>query len=165
MSDPMNDPMSAGAGEGKTTDEQASLEAKLGDVSLGEEGKASETPSATPAAAASATPAPPVEGDWSSGGYNEENIPDITINGKTYKALADGKYDAIIMSTGLKECVLAGLLAVRGLKVLQVDRNPYYGGACASLTMEELYKHFDKPYDEEKVRLTHYTYIHTYIHT
>ena len=68
----------------------------------------------------------------------------VTINGKTYKPLADGAFDAVFFSTGLKECILAGLLAVRGWKVLQMDRNPYYGGACASLNLEELYTHFGK---------------------
>ena len=75
----------------------------------------------------------------------ESNVP-IEILGKTYKnRLADGEYDAVFFSTGLKECILAGLLAVRGWKVLQLDRNPYYGGACASLNLEELYAHYKKP--------------------
>ena len=39
--------------------------------------------------------------------------------------LADGEYDAIIMGTGLKECMLSGLLSVEGKKVLHVDRNPH----------------------------------------
>jgi len=75
----------------------------------------------------------------------------VTILGKTYEPLADGKYDIIFLSTGLKECILAGLLAARGWKVLQMDRNPYYGGACASLNLEELYKHNNRPYDAKAV--------------
>ena len=75
----------------------------------------------------------------------------MTILGKTYKPLGDGAYDAVFFSTGLKECILAGLLAVRGWKVLQMDRNPYYGGACASLNLEELYKQYGKPYDAKAV--------------
>lgn len=39
------------------------------------------------------------------------------------------------MGTGLKECILSGLLSVKGKKVLHVDRNPYYGGDCASLNL------------------------------
>jgi hypothetical protein len=35
----------------------------------------------------------------------------VVWEGKTYKPLADGKYDCIILGTGLKECVLSGLLA------------------------------------------------------
>ena len=42
--------------------------------------------------------------------------------------LADGKYDAIIMETGLKECVISVLLSVEGKRVLQLDRNNFYGG-------------------------------------
>ena len=41
----------------------------------------------------------------------------IELNGKAYPMLADGKYDAIILGTGLKECMLAGLLSKKGMKV------------------------------------------------
>lgn len=58
------------------------------------------------------------------------------------EALADGEYDAIVMGTGLKECVLSGLLSVNGLKVLHVDRNNYYGADCASLNLTNLYAKF-----------------------
>nr|CAA64439.1 GDP-dissociation inhibitor [Geodia cydonium] len=55
----------------------------------------------------------------------------------------DEKYDVIVLGTGLKECILSGLLSVSGKKVLHMDRNKYYGGASASLSpLEELYKHF-----------------------
>ena len=37
--------------------------------------------------------------------------------------LADGEYDAIVLGTGLKECVISGLLSVKGKRVLQMDRN------------------------------------------
>jgi Rab GDP dissociation inhibitor len=46
----------------------------------------------------------------------------------------DEQYDAIILGTGLKECVLAGLLGVAGKKILHMDRNKYYGGESASIT-------------------------------
>ena len=32
----------------------------------------------------------------------------VEWRGKTYKPLADGKYDAIVLGTGLKECILSG---------------------------------------------------------
>jgi len=38
------------------------------------------------------------------------------------------KYDVIVWGTGLKECILSGLLSMNGKKVLHIDRNPYYGG-------------------------------------
>jgi GDP dissociation inhibitor len=41
------------------------------------------------------------------------------------EALADGEYDAIVLGTGLKECVLSGLLSVKGKRVLQCDRCVY----------------------------------------
>lgn len=47
--------------------------------------------------------------------------------------LADGEYDAVVMGTGLTECIISGLLSVRGMRVLHVDRNSYYGGDSASL--------------------------------
>lgn len=66
------------------------------------------------------------------------------------EALADGEYDAIVMGTGLKECILSGLLSTMGKKVLHVDRNNYYGGDSASLNLANLYEKFEKgepPYD------------------
>lgn len=56
--------------------------------------------------------------------------------------LADGEYDAIVMGTGLKECVISGLLSVKGKKVLHIDRNDYYGADCASLNLTNLYQKF-----------------------
>jgi len=49
------------------------------------------------------------------------------------------EYDVIVMGTGLKECILSGLLSVDGKKVLHLDRNNYYGADCASLNLETLY--------------------------
>lgn len=57
----------------------------------------------------------------------------------------DQEYDVIVLGTGLKECVLSGLMSVSGKKVLHMDRNSYYGAESASLTpLPELYKHFAK---------------------
>jgi len=50
----------------------------------------------------------------------------------------------IILGTGLKECILSGVLSVEGKKVLHMDRNSYYGGACASLNLNQTYEHFNK---------------------
>jgi Rab GDP dissociation inhibitor len=54
----------------------------------------------------------------------------------------DEEYDVIVCGTGLKECVLSGLLSSKGKKVLHVDRNSYYGGDCASLNLTNLWSHF-----------------------
>jgi len=56
--------------------------------------------------------------------------------------MADGEYDAIIMGTGLKECILSGLLSTMGKKVLHVDRNSYYGADSASLNLSNLFAKF-----------------------
>mmetsp|Transcript_119284 Transcript_119284/g.345012 ORF Transcript_119284/g.345012 Transcript_119284/m.345012 type:complete len:461 (+) Transcript_119284:90-1472(+) len=52
------------------------------------------------------------------------------------------EYDVIVCGTGLKECILSGLLSVHGKKVLHLDRNNYYGGACASLNITHLWEKF-----------------------
>ncbi|KAM6981086.1 rab GDP dissociation inhibitor beta [Aplochiton taeniatus] len=53
------------------------------------------------------------------------------------------EFDIIVLGTGLKECILSGLMSVGGKKVLHIDRNPYYGGESASISpLEELCKRF-----------------------
>jgi Rab GDP dissociation inhibitor len=52
------------------------------------------------------------------------------------------EYDVIVCGTGLKECVLSGLLATKGKKVLHIDRNEYYGGETASLNLTNMWKKF-----------------------
>ncbi|KAH9604261.1 hypothetical protein KSS87_004657 [Heliosperma pusillum] len=52
----------------------------------------------------------------------------------------DEEYDVIVLGTGLKECILSGLLSVAGLKVLHMDRNDYYGGESTSLNLIQLWK-------------------------
>ncbi|GBF90185.1 guanosine nucleotide diphosphate dissociation inhibitor [Raphidocelis subcapitata] len=54
----------------------------------------------------------------------------------------DEEYDAIVLGTGLKECIISGLLSVKGLKVLHMDRNDYYGGESASLNLKQLWEKF-----------------------
>lgn len=56
----------------------------------------------------------------------------------------DEEYDVIVCGTGLKECILSGLLSVSGKKVLHLDRNPYYGGECASLNLTNLWEKFGR---------------------
>ncbi|KAB5515979.1 hypothetical protein DKX38_026627 [Salix brachista] len=54
----------------------------------------------------------------------------------------DGEYDVIVLGTGLKECILSGLLSAVGLKVLHMDRNDYDGGESTSLNLSQLWKRF-----------------------
>jgi len=56
----------------------------------------------------------------------------------------DEAYDCIILGTGLKECILSGVLSVEGKKVLHMDRNSYYGGDSASLNLVQLFEKFKK---------------------
>jgi Rab GDP dissociation inhibitor len=62
----------------------------------------------------------------------------------------DEEYDCIVLGTGLKECILSGMLSVSGKKVLHVDRNKYYGGESASICpLEELFAKFGDPNPDE----------------
>lgn len=54
----------------------------------------------------------------------------------------DEEYDVVVCGTGLKECILSGLLSSAGKKVLHLDRNNYYGGESASLNLTNLYNKF-----------------------
>lgn len=56
----------------------------------------------------------------------------------------DEEYDVIVLGTGFVECVLSGLLSKSGKKVLHLDRNDYYGGASASLNLEQLWQKFGR---------------------
>lgn len=61
----------------------------------------------------------------------------------------DEEYDAIILGTGLTECIISGLLSVSGKKVLHMDKNNYYGAASASMTpLADLFKHFNDNLDQ-----------------
>jgi len=58
----------------------------------------------------------------------------------------DEEYDCIVLGTGLKECIISGMLSVSGKKVLHIDRNKYYGGESASITpLEDLFVKFGLP--------------------
>jgi len=62
----------------------------------------------------------------------------------------DEEYDAIVIGTGLTECIISGMLSVSGKKVLHMDRNKYYGGESASLTpLDELFTKFGLPKPDE----------------
>ncbi|KAK3051271.1 Rab GDP dissociation inhibitor alpha [Extremus antarcticus] len=52
-------------------------------------------------------------------------------------------YDVVVLGTGLTECILSGVLSVKGQKVLHMDRNDHYGGEAASVNLETLFKQYD----------------------
>lgn len=71
----------------------------------------------------------------------------------------DQEYDYIVLGTGLKECLLSGILSTQGKKVLHMDRNSYYGGESASLTLNQLWEKFmgkDAPVPQELGRPNDY---------
>jgi len=59
-------------------------------------------------------------------------------------SILDSEYDVCILGTGLKESILSGILSSEQKKVLHIDVNDYYGGECASITLEQLYQKFGK---------------------
>jgi len=54
----------------------------------------------------------------------------------------DDNYDVIVLGTGLKESIVSGLLAVDGMKVLNLDKNNYYGSCSTSLNLEQLFEKY-----------------------
>jgi len=52
------------------------------------------------------------------------------------------EYDVVVLGTGLTECILSGVLSVKGKKVLHIDRNDHYGGEAASVNLETLFKKY-----------------------
>lgn len=56
------------------------------------------------------------------------------------------EFDVIVLGTGLKECVLSGLMSsVAKKRVLHIDRNAFYGGESASLNLDQLCQKFRGP--------------------
>jgi Rab GDP dissociation inhibitor len=51
------------------------------------------------------------------------------------------EYDVIVLGTGLTECILSGVLSVKGKKVLHIDRNDHYGG-CVPCPRSGLFPSF-----------------------
>ena len=56
-------------------------------------------------------------------------------------------YDLIVIGTGVTESILSGLLSMEGNKVLNLDKNPYYGDSGASLNLTKIWEIF-KPNDK-----------------
>eukprot|EP01043_Picozoa_sp_COSAG02_P031797 COSAG02_NODE_2093_length_9852_cov_2.404286_1_plen_109_part_00 len=44
----------------------------------------------------------------------------------------------VLAGAGLTECIMSGLMSVDKKKVLHIDRNDFYGGAAASLTLDQV---------------------------
>jgi Rab GDP dissociation inhibitor len=64
------------------------------------------------------------------------------------------KYDIVVMGTGITESILSGLLSMEGNKILNIDRNPFYGDSGASLNISNIWKKF-KPNEEVPKELGH----------
>ncbi|KAL9128556.1 MAG: hypothetical protein Q9217_002789 [Psora testacea] len=53
------------------------------------------------------------------------------------------EYDVVVLGTGLTECVLSGVMSVKGKKVLHIDRNDHYGGPRAFAEGQKLFKRYN----------------------
>ena len=76
----------------------------------------------------------------------------VTLNGTEYPCLVEGEpeCDVVVLGTGLKEMILTGVFQHKGLKVLVLDRNGYYGGSTASMNLEQIFEKFrGEKYDRE----------------
>ena len=76
----------------------------------------------------------------------EDQLINPTMQGNIPGNNMNTQYDAIILGTGLKQCILAALLSNFPIrekgKILQLDRNNYYGSESASLNLTNLWKYF-----------------------
>ena len=52
-------------------------------------------------------------------------------------------YDALVLGSGIKESLISGILASRGKRVLQLDRQPSPGGSEATLDLAEVYERLE----------------------
>ncbi|KAF4574486.1 Rab proteins geranylgeranyltransferase component A [Pleurotus pulmonarius] len=57
---------------------------------------------------------------------------------------SEEEFDVILLGTGLTESITAAALAKAGVKVAQIDTNPYYGAENASLSLDELIQWADE---------------------
>lgn len=68
------------------------------------------------------------------------------------------EYDVIVLGTGLKECLISGLLSKiakiseknEHTKILQLDRNSYYGSESASLNLPTYGSHSETGPNHQK---------------
>lgn len=63
-------------------------------------------------------------------------------------------YDLIVIGTGVTESILSGLLSMEGNKVLNLDKNPYYGDSGASLNLTKIWEIL-KPNEKVPAELGH----------
>lgn len=64
------------------------------------------------------------------------------------------EYDIVVMGTGITESILSGLLSVENNKILNIDKNPYYGDSGASLNISKMWEVF-KPNEKVPEELGH----------
>lgn len=68
----------------------------------------------------------------------------------TGKKVANTWYDCVILGSGIKESILAGLLSASGLKVLQMDSSASYGSSSRTLRYEEFLLEMQQKFPNSK---------------
>lgn len=63
-------------------------------------------------------------------------------------------YNFIVIGTGVTESILSGLLSMEGNKILNIDKNAYYGDQSASLNLSKIWEHF-RPTEKVPEELGH----------
>jgi len=73
------------------------------------------------------------------------NLPNPPVSTNTVSNMDEiaPEYDVVVLGTGLTECILSGVLSVKGKKVLHMDRNDHYGGEAASVNLETLFRKYN----------------------
>lgn len=66
----------------------------------------------------------------------------------SWQSAADSTYDVVILGTGLKPSLLAGLLANNGKRVLQLERSGVRGGEGASVNLQQLAERTSGPEEQ-----------------
>lgn len=59
-------------------------------------------------------------------------------------------YDTVILGTGIKESILAGLLSNAGAKILQMDASPIYGSSSRTIRYSEFIEEMRSKFPDQK---------------
>ncbi|KAH9386484.1 Rab GDP dissociation inhibitor [Nematocida major] len=59
-------------------------------------------------------------------------------------------YDAVILGTGVKESILAGLLSAAGAKILQMDASSVYGSSSRTIQYEDFIREMQAKFPHQK---------------
>lgn len=79
--------------------------------------------------------------------------PALLSSSEGWRASFEPRYDAIVLGSGLKECLLASMLTSRGKRVLQIEQGVHAGGESSSLDLRSLYEQVAEPGESPEPKL------------